>query len=497
MFMRTLYLLIFMFFVLSSKSQDPDPPTITHLSIDSLTQQVKIFWYNNSPQTIGYIIYIQDNENLWIPLDTLIGSQNLFYSTDNSNSQFQEEKYSVVAFDKFGNTSARSEAHSTLFLKYNYSLCDTICYLNWNLYDEMLNQQGFILRVYSKNILDEDLTETIDYFFGVQDSFFLFPVEYSKKYTFTLISYNSLDSISRSNRFSINSTQIIPPDFNYINKLTVNNDQKIEIEIISNSSYLSHFEIYRSYFSSGVKNYLGNAYLDENSLNAKYIDDVWNIENKYFYSVIPVDICGKAYDVSSFPDTSIFFDVHQLSLINVSSDNDFVFLEWGDYPFFIEGTNYELWIILNGDESLINSINPNSSQSIDLENYIGEVCFYIKGIEKKTNSLNLRDTVSSNIICVYKEPKIFLPNSFTPSNGDYKNNYWQPIIYGKEVIETYDLKIFSLWGEEILTLNDVNSYWDGKKSSKRLQSGTYVYVLKYTFGNGILVEKEGLINIFH
>ena len=80
---------------------------------------------------------------------------------------------------------------------------------------------------------------------------------------------------------------------------------------------------------------------------------------------------------------------------------------------------------------------------------------------------------------------------------DYKNNYWQPIIYGKEVIETYDLKIFSLWGEEILTLNDVNSYWDGKKSSKRLKSGTYVYVLKYTFGNGILVEKEGLINIFH
>ena len=56
MFMRILYLLIFMFFALSSKSQDPDPPTITHLSIDSLTQQVKIFWYNNSPQTIGYII---------------------------------------------------------------------------------------------------------------------------------------------------------------------------------------------------------------------------------------------------------------------------------------------------------------------------------------------------------------------------------------------------------------------------------------------------------
>ena len=46
------------------------PPTITHISIDSISQQVQLYWYNNAPQAIGYVVYFQDASGLWIPLDT-------------------------------------------------------------------------------------------------------------------------------------------------------------------------------------------------------------------------------------------------------------------------------------------------------------------------------------------------------------------------------------------------------------------------------------------
>ena len=148
--MRVFLLLSIFLFCGELKGQDPDPPTITHLSVDSLSQQVEIYWYNNAPEAVGYVIYFQDAAGLWIPLDTVNGQQNLSYVTQGSNSQFQKETYSVVAFDALGNSSSRSEAHSTLFMNYFYSLCDSVCELMWDLYPEMLNQVGFKLIVHQK-----------------------------------------------------------------------------------------------------------------------------------------------------------------------------------------------------------------------------------------------------------------------------------------------------------------------------------------------------------
>ena len=87
--MRALFLLCTILFCEVVQGQDPDPPTITHLSVDSLTQQVEIYWYNNAPTAVGYIIYFQDAAGLWIPLDTVNGQQNLYYTVLSPNSMWQ------------------------------------------------------------------------------------------------------------------------------------------------------------------------------------------------------------------------------------------------------------------------------------------------------------------------------------------------------------------------------------------------------------------------
>ena len=87
--MRVLLLFCTILFFNQVQGQDPDPPTITHLSVDSLTQQVELYWYNNAPTAVGYIIYFQDAAGLWIPLDTVNGQQNLSYTTQGSNFNFR------------------------------------------------------------------------------------------------------------------------------------------------------------------------------------------------------------------------------------------------------------------------------------------------------------------------------------------------------------------------------------------------------------------------
>ena len=73
---------------------------------------------NSTPNVVSYVIYFEDISGLWIPLDTVLGINNTFYLTSNAILSSKKEKFSVVAFDNDGNSSVRSESHSTIFLNF-------------------------------------------------------------------------------------------------------------------------------------------------------------------------------------------------------------------------------------------------------------------------------------------------------------------------------------------------------------------------------------------
>ena len=492
--MRALFLLCTILFCEVVQGQDPDPPTITHLSIDSLSQQVEIYWYNNSPAAIGYVIYFQDAAGLWIPLDTVNGQQNLSYKTQGSNSQFQKETYSVVAFDALGNSSSRSEAHSTLYLKYIYTLCDSICELKWDLYPEMLNQVGFKLVVHQKNLIDSG-TEIVDeVLLSYLDTMYNYPVDYSSKYSFTLQAYNTLDSVSRSNRFAITTTQVIPPTYAYINKVSVDKDNEIELSVLSDSYFVDYFEVYRSSFDGGFFMYIGDADVLENEKSGVLLDDmVLPDQNIYHYKVKAFDICGKPYILPSFPYTNKQFDVHQLKLNALSLQSSEMQLSWIDYPFFLGEESYILWLDVNGDLEQIRPITPNSYGSIDISDKVGLICAFATVHEQQENALGMQDTIHSNRICLTKEPTMFFPSAFTPSNGDMKNNTWRPLIIGLEAISSFNLKVYNRWGIKIHEITSPSGFWDGYQNGKVSDSGVYNFYLEFTFGSGEKGSRKGTI----
>ncbi len=491
---------ILLFFLLTilfefAYSQDPDPPTITHVSIDSISQQVHLYWYNNAPQAIGYVVYVQDASGLWIPLDTVMGAQNLSYTTQASNAQFEEESYSVTAFDALGNSSNRSEAHTTLSLRYNYSLCDTLCQLQWNLYPVMLNQIGFILRVHSKDLQDTNI-QTEDIQFSVFDTTYAFPVAYNKKYTFTVLAKNSLDSLSRSNRFSISTTQLIPPDYVYINKVDVTESNDLEINMITNSTSVSYFQLFRTPYETGVPEFISNVELAQNSLSASYLDeDLFPEESTYHYSANAIDECGNTYALPSLPDTSYRFSVHQLQLNSQIQNSEIMSISWGSYPFFIEEEAYGLWLEINGRKEFIRSVEAQSNDEIDIKKYRGVICAYVTAYEQQINNLALTDTVNSNKVCFIKEPIVHIPNAFTPQNGDVKNNYWQASFEGIDVINDFDLKIYNSWGILVVHMKDASDFWDGSINGILAPQGTYTYQMLYTFGNGLVSNKNGTLHL--
>lgn len=108
-----------------------------------------------------------------------------------------------------------------------------------------------------------------------------------------------------------------------------------------------------------------------------------------------------------------------------------------------------------------------------------------------TDSLGCVDSISQEIVVV---PPLYLwvPNAFTP-NVDGNNN----IFHAKGVgISSYEMYVFSRWGEKIFYTNDFSTGWNGEyMSGRKAPEGVYVYRINVVGENGKEIKKIGSVTL--
>ncbi|MBC7923603.1 MAG: gliding motility-associated C-terminal domain-containing protein, partial [Ferruginibacter sp.] len=73
--------------------------------------------------------------------------------------------------------------------------------------------------------------------------------------------------------------------------------------------------------------------------------------------------------------------------------------------------------------------------------------------------------------------RIQMPNAFTP-NGDGLNDAFRPVLVA---YNTYLLRVFNRWGQEVFRSENPEKGWDGKRNDGKLfGEDTYVYKIIYT-----------------
>ena len=477
---------------LVSYAQDPDPPVITFLSVNHITQQVEINWVNSTPNVIGYVIYFEDISGLWIPLDTVIGITNTSYLTSNASPMQKKETFSVVAFDAMGNSSVRSESHSTVFLKFDYQNCDTSLVLLWNKYLNMFGMEGYQLKAVREDIQSGTVFPEQTIAVSSDDTSFSFSIEYSSKYTLWLETISPVGYLSKSNFLEIITTDINIPQYSYINRVSVIGKNSLEVSVLSDSDDLSHVNIYKSNLENGFQFYLGQA----NPVNEEYIaldQLVLPEKNVYYYQAKPVDICGKEYNLPQYltiMDTSYAYNL-KLSPLSVTKES--ISVECTKYDNFLSNSHLELWKEVNGKQSYLRDVYPNSSHDVSIMSDVGKVCVYLISTENLLNSLNRKDTVFSNKVCISKSPLLFIPKAFTPGNQDMKNDKWQVLVYGESAIQNFNLKIYNRYGKAIFETHSINEAWDGTINNSLAPDGIYFYNIRIDYAQGEQLLESGSI----
>ncbi len=109
-----------------------------------------------------------------------------------------------------------------------------------------------------------------------------------------------------------------------------------------------------------------------------------------------------------------------------------------------------------------------------------------------TNGCSL--TLRQNVL-VDEAPPIYLPQAFSPKNGDGTNDVYT--VYGDASLlaEIMDFRIYDRWGQEVFRnnnflVNDPAAGWDGFVSGQLAPAGAYVFSLSYRLIDG----REGALS---
>ncbi|MEC9209448.1 MAG: gliding motility-associated C-terminal domain-containing protein, partial [Bacteroidota bacterium] len=89
--------------------------------------------------------------------------------------------------------------------------------------------------------------------------------------------------------------------------------------------------------------------------------------------------------------------------------------------------------------------------------------------------------------------QLFVPTAFTPNDDEHNELFVIKGIF----VETFNIKIFDKWGEQLFESDTMEKYWDGTFKNKKIQQGTYYYHIEVLGMDGKLFEKSGTIEVLY
>ncbi|HRH12414.1 MAG TPA: PKD domain-containing protein, partial [Bacteroidia bacterium] len=242
---------------------------------------------------------------------------------------------------------------------------------------------------------------------------------------------------------------------------------------------------------AGVKNYnwsFGDGSVSTNSINSKtYLN---NTSSNKLYTAQLI-----ALDANNCSDTiKKVIKVFPKPLALFSSDLIEVVVPSQAIQLTNQSTGASTYSWTFGDGGTSNANSP----SYNYQN-VGEYVVTLIAVSDK----NCKDTFAlADKIIATTESGVQVPNAFTPNTSsssgsvfdpkDKSNDIFHPVIKN---VETYNLKIFSRWGELLFETSDPKEGWDGYFRGKLCTQDVYVWKIYAKLMDGRIFDKAGDLNL--
>ncbi len=485
----------------------PDQVEVVQASVDNVQGVPYLSWTASPSLDVNrYVIYRIDNSTTPASLffiDTVFGYSNTFwYDTFSGQNPYNSTLYyGIAAMDSCGNLGLVSVTHNTVHLQVAMNQCTSSMELSWNQYGgwgsdvveyEVYRQDGAgapfqLLTTVAANQSTYAFEDNQNL---IQDTIYCYEIR----------AIRNDDSTAISNMQCVQAEVIEFPMLTYIRKVSVDTlTGQLSITFISDvAASTSKFVLERgtsaSDFSRIAEFPVSVATINGPAYEVTYTDvEAKAGERSYTYRVLVYDICDQLFDTSQVASNMFLQGVPGIDFTNQ--------LKWNDYDSWLGGV--ENYTILRHIPSTDPGYLPLNTRGFgspvyndDIKDFTdndGNYLYFIQALEGNTNPLGLKDTVTSNIVTVIQQPRIFFPNAFLPLglNREFR---------GKGVFieenSGFNMQIYNRWGEKLFESNDFTLGWDGRApNSEVVMPGVYVYVVNFLGKNNKTYSQKGTLTV--
>jgi len=480
----------------------PEPPGIETILTNPFTGNAQIYWYPPSEPDLLYYriqnVLFQPDDTLFLPVDSL-GADVSQYTFTESN-QAGPTNLVVIAYDSCSNDISFSQIAITMFLEAEYSICDQYADVKWTGYEgwsEGVDQ--YVMHIlpqgepgYTITLDPDDLETSFEQIGSNFEQVFKYSVEVEPEQTYfvyveAMSNGNQIASTSNGAEFYTEYPAIVEESKTYNSRATTLVNDRIELDLLQDvegegTTYaLYRSEAGQSFQPVTVLNQSPNPILS-------YTDTDVDTENViYNYKWIVYDGCGQElFETNTSRNMVLTATSDKNELVNT--------LRWNRYEDWQNGVDeYEVYRKLGSESeySFLASI-PSDGEMVyedDIESFLeneGKFCYKIIAVESE-NSYEVETTSESNIACATQEPLMWIPNTIV-LNGF--NDVFKPVA-GFIDFESYEMEIFTKWGEKIFYTNDISEGWDGTVNGNRVREDMYQYLIVYRDGSGQAFVDQG------
>jgi gliding motility-associated-like protein len=460
------------FFILPAMAQDnPLPPTITRLTVDTISQKARIEWEpSSSSNIIGYILY-RFNGSYYPPVDTFSATaRSAEYSKSIASSE--SEWYGLSALNAAGKVSwvagMDGGQQQTIFLKSIRDTCSGNVNLIWNSYpaisSDIKGYKVYILQNSQWKLMSDQAAKDTIY---SDDNGFTSGAYLVEAYTPTLRVYSNQPEIPASMRpfLSIDSFFVAYTGTNLNFSAQLHDGKYNDTLVLYQSANCNEkgAEIYRkAELTAGKWQY---------STEGTVLNQYFRAEIHTRCNTIPQKVCTIPL------------------ILSAKQDNQRFILNWTKIE---EETGYKLLITTSTNNQTITT-SDTSYEFVPGDEYISasQLCFQIFADHDQYGN-----EVVSNTVCLVPEPVIFVPEVFTP-NGDGKNDYFKPSFKFEKPV-SYKFTVYDRNGRTIYHSERYDELgWDGKTPGRMALSGeVFVYILEYTLSDTTTHRQKGSIVVY-
>ena len=453
------------------------PPQVGEVnSVSVLNNSFSISWdISPSPEVVEYSLFLVTDTGL----ELLTVTPDLSFIDMDRDPGIRSYSYLIVAIDACGNRSVFSDAVSSIHLSLiaTGDSCEESIEFEWNNHINTVSQELWAVDIDGNEIFIEALAADDDNFrideFTLPDvnGFFIRAFLDSDQ---TLIANSNVEDVSFA-------SLAVPVEEILFTNISTLNDNNIETEWCWNDN--ADLSAVGLQFSSSNMNdsKVVNFSNPLESNQAENIALIAAAPDMYTLQVATIDVCDITFD--SAPISSILLEVNPLSESEIE-------VTWSAYSYpDADFENYQLFKIVNGVEELVYE-GVATSQILSSAEVAGEQCYYtvaqargflLDGTEKAVQ-------VISNLDCTSGFPIIRMPNAFNPYGV---NSIFRPLIGNADAIASYQMKIFSRWGELLFNTTDTSNGWNGRDGLREMPQGVYSYMIEVDVVGGQAINMRG------